>query len=557
MARRYATSASRPGPEECCPPSGLLQACAFGARPKVTQPATMFLAAVLLLAAPSSAQTLEPRYQDQQDWTAYDGDNTARRYRELDQITPANAKRLTAKWVFQYQPALFRSLATPLAQDGVLYTSGGGSTAYAIDGRTGRTLWRYDYPFGEEEARKRDWNRGLALSGNRLFLATIDCHLIALDRRNGALLWRSKINIEQQCLGSTAAPLVVKGRVLVGNSGGDTGLVRGFLDAFDAETGEREWRLWTVPKPGEKGSETWGKNDAWKGGGGATWTTGSYDPDLDLLYWPTGNPGPKDFDGRDRPGDNLYTASVLAIRPETGELVWHFQFTPHDEHDWDANEAPVLVDAVWHGQPRKLLLHADRNSFFYILDRETGEFLQGTEFAKQTWAKGLTAEGRPIEIPEAAPAREGPIVCPDIHGGTNWQSPAYNPNTELLYLVARDGCGRYYQTGYSIDYELGEAQQYLRALDIQTGETRWEIPFLGDESQEINHAGALTTSGGMVFFSSREGNFMAADAKTGELLWTFNTGGTIRASPMTYAVDGEQYVAITTKAGIFAFGLFE
>ncbi|MBI1357042.1 MAG: PQQ-binding-like beta-propeller repeat protein [Acidobacteria bacterium] len=510
------------------------------------------------LAVSATAQTVEARFEDARNWATYDGDNTGRRYRELDQITPANVKRLTVQWAFQYQPAISRSLATPLAQDGIVYISGGGSTAYAIDGRTGRTVWRYDYPFaGSDEDRKRDWNRGVALSGNRLFLATIDCHVVALDRRNGALLWRSKINIEQPCLGSTAAPFVVKNLVLIGNSGGDTGLVRGFVDAFDTETGERSWRLYTVPKPGEKGSETWGDNDAWKGGGAATWTTGSYDPDLDLLYWPTGNPGPKDFDGRDRPGDNLYTASVLAIRPDTGELVWHFQFTPHDEHDWDANETPVLVDADWQGKPRKLLLHADRNGFFYVLDRATGKFLQGTPFAKQTWAKGLTAEGRPVLIPEAAPAREGPIVCPDIHGGTNWQSPAFNPATRLFYLIARDGCGRYYQTGYSIDYELGEAQQYLRALDIQTGKLRWEIPFLGDESQEINHAGAMTTSGGLVFFSSREGNFMAADAKTGELLWGFNTGGNIRASPMTYEAGGKQYVAVATKAGIFAFGLFD
>ena len=516
------------------------------------------LAALALLVTHAAAQTVEPRYEAAENWAAYDGDNTGRRYRELDEITPANARKLAVQWVFQFQPALSRALATPLAQDGVVYVSGGGATAYAIDGRSGRTLWRYDYPFGRDESSgTRDWNRGLALSGNRLFLAASDCHLIALDRRNGALLWRSKVNIAGPCLGLTAAPLVVRNLVLVGNSGGDSGLVRGFVDAFDAETGKRAWRLYTVPKPGEEGSETWGDNESWKGGGGATWTTGTYDPDLDLLYWPTGNPGPKDFDGRDRPGDNLYTASVLAIRPGTGKLVWHFQFTPHDEHDWDANETPVLVDAEWRGKPRKLLLHADRNGFFYVLDRETGEFLHGSPFAKQTWAKELTAEGRPIEIPEAAPARKGPLVCPDIHGGTNWQSPAYNPSTGLFYLIARDGCGRYYQTGASIDYELGEAQQSLRALDIQTGKIRWEIPFLGDESQEINHAGAMTTSGGVVFFSSREGNFMAADAKTGELLWTFNTGGNIRASPMAYAAAGKQYVAIVSKAGIFAFGLFE
>ena len=243
------------------------------------------------------------------------------------------------------------------------------------------------------------------------------------------------------------------------------------------------------------------------------------------------------------------------MRPDDGKLVWHYQFTPHDEHDWDANETPVLVDALWNGQARKLLLQANRNAFFYVLDRATGEFLLGEPFAKQTWAQGISPEGRPILVPEAAPSLAGSLACPDIHGGANWHAPSYNPDTGLMYVVARDGCGVYYRTGHSIDHDLGPARQFVRAIDIQDGTIRWEIPFLGDEAQEISHAGTMTTGGGLVFFSSRVGNFAAADAGTGELLWHFNTGGTIRASPMTYSYRGRQYVAIVSKNGIFVFAL--
>ena len=520
------------------------------------------LAAVLSAASPVVAggfdgATREDRHKSAHNWLSYDRDNTGQRYSPLDQINAKNIGDLVVKWVHQFHPVPLRSEVTPLVRDGVMYATAGGTMAVAIDATTGRTLWRFDYPFeGSGERRPPNWNRGFAISGQRLYMGTVDCQLLALDARTGAVLWKSAITLSQPCFGATSAPLVVRNRVLIGVRGGDSGRLRGFLDAFDSETGQRAWRFYTVPSPGEPGSETWPDTEVWKGGGAATWITGTYDPELDLIYWPTGNPGPKDFDGRDREGDNLYSASVIALRPDDGKLVWHYQFTQHDEHDWDANETPVLVDAEWKGQPRKLLLQANRNAFFYVLDRVTGEFLLGEPFARQTWAERISRDGRPMLIPEAAPSLQGTHACPDIHGGTNWHAPSFNPHSGLFYVVARDSCGIYYRTGHSIDHDLaGGARQFVRAIDYRDGSLRWEIPFLGDEAQEISHAGTMTTAGGLVFFSSRVGNFVAADAGTGAVLWHFNTGGTIRASPMTYAHGGRQFVAIASKNGIFSFGL--
>ncbi len=502
------------------------------------------------------AQPVEERYKNPSNWLSYDRDNTGQRYSELSQINRENVSKLVPKWVFQFSQLQLRTESTPLVRDGVMYLTAGGVRAFALDATTGTRIWRFDYPYRQGEGRQDpNWSRGFGISGNRLLMGTPDCQMIALDSRSGAMLWRSPITADQPCFGSAGAPIIAKDRAMIGIRGGDTGRIRGYLDAFNVETGSREWRFYTIPAPGEPGSETWPDTDTWKVGGGAPWTSGTYDPELDLLYWPTGNPGPKDFDGRDREGDNLYTASLLALRPDDGELVWHFQFTPHDEHDWDANQTPVLVDREWNGERRKLVAHPNRNGFLYVLDRETGEFLQGTEFAEQNWSDGFTAEGRPLVKSEAIPNPTGAHACPDIHGGTNWQAPAYNRGTGLLYVVSRDACGVYFRTGHSIDHIESGADNFLRAIELAGGSIRWEIPMYGVENREVTFAGAMTTAGGLVFFSSRAGNFMAADAVSGKILWRFNTGGSIRASPVTFVAQGKQYVAITTKAGVFAFGL--
>ena len=384
-------------------------------------------------------------------------------------------------------------------------------------------------------------------------MATSDCSLLAIDARNGSLLWRAQLGDPEQLYGTTAAPLIVKNLALLGVRGGDTGRVRGSIQAHDVETGRRVWKFDTVPAPGEPGSETWPPNDSWKAGGAGTWTIGSYDPDLDLLYWPTGNPGPKDYDGSNRKGDNLYSCSLLALRPSTGKLVWHYQFSPHNLTDWDSNQPVVLIDAEWQGRLRKLIAQANRNAFFYVLDRTNGKLLLAKPFTRQTWAKGIGADGRPELLPNVEPTARGVKICPDVHGGTNWQASSYSPLTGLFYVVAREACGVFHKSGPRPDPDAPSAAQSLKALDLQTGEVRWTIPFLGPGDETF--AGVMTTAGGLVFCATREGQLMAADAKTGKLLWHFNTGGTIRASPMTYRVGGKQYIAIVSKAAVFTFSL--
>ena len=495
------------------------------------------------------------------DWLGYHGDDSGRRFSPLAQVNTSNVRRLAAAWLFQLVRLPSRSEATPLVRDGVMYITVGGAEAWALDARTGRPFWSFEYAppssGSAERAHRTNWNRGFALSNQRLFMATDDCSLIALDARNGSLLWRVQLADPAENYGSTAAPLVVNNLVLIGVRGGDTGRVRGFIDAFDVETGKRAWRFSTVPAPGEPGSETWPKNsDAWKAGGAATWTTGTYDPELNLIYWTTGNPGPRDFDGRDRPGDNLYSCSVLALNPSTGKLVWHYQFTPHDWNDWDANETPVLADAIWHGSSRKLLLHANRNGFFYVLDRRDGRLLLAEPFSKVNWARRIGPDGRPERIPGMEPSNRGVYTCPDVHGGTNWQAPAFNASKGLFYVAARDACGYFYPTGSANDSEKLAPEQSIKAIDIQTGKVRWKYTFAGNQDL-VNHAGVMATAGGLLFVGGRDGQFIALDASDGKALWNFNTGGTIRSSPMSYMVAGKQYVAIFGKTSVFAFALMD
>jgi alcohol dehydrogenase (cytochrome c) len=358
---------------------------------------------------------------------------------------------------------------------------------------------------------------------------------------------------------------VIKDKVIAGIAPGDHGL-NGFLDAYDAETGERLWRWHSIPRPGEPGHETWA-GDSWKTAGGATWLTGSYDPELNLLYWGIGNPAP-DFDGDVRKGDNLYTESVVALDADTGKLKWYFQFTPHDVHDWDSVEIPVLVDAPYQGKTRKLLLHADRNGFYYVLDRVTGEYLHGTPFVKMlNWATGLDKKGRPIRVPGIEPSLQGTKTCPATSGATNWMSPAFNPDTRLFYVVAQEGCGintksrdtfrpggfPYMATGY-IESPEEPWQMYVRALDFATGELRWEYKQVGSRRYG---AGVLSTAGGLLFAGDDQGLLTALDAKTGKALWHFNTGQTISASPMAYSFKGKQYVAIAAGSNVVTFALHD
>jgi alcohol dehydrogenase (cytochrome c) len=437
----------------------------------------------------------------------------------------------------------------------------GPNTAAALDARTGRELWTWKrtIPGDYQSIGFGRVNRGVAVLDGQVFVATLDCYLVALDAKSGLERWSAKVGDYKLGYSLTLAPLAIKGKVLVGTSGGEAG-IRGFVDAYDARNGARVWRFETIPGPGEPGHETW-SGDAWKTGGGSTWVTGSYDPELNLVYWGIGNPGP-DWNGEVRPGDNLYTCSVVALDGDSGKLKWHFQFTPHDTHDWDSTHVPVLFDGEVRGAKRKLLAMANRNAFYYVLDRVSGEFLTGRAYAKQTWAKGLDDRGRPIVIPGTEPSEEGTLVWPNLNGATVWFSPAYSPETGLFYVATREIASIYYKR--EADYKPGtffagggEASSpegpgsgAIRALDATTGQMRWEFRL-----HSAPWAGVLATGGGLVFSGSDEGNFYALDARTGKPLWDFQTGGQIVANPVSFTVDGNQHVAIAAGRVLYVFGL--
>jgi alcohol dehydrogenase (cytochrome c) len=497
------------------------------------------------------------------EWPTYHGHLSGNRHSPLDQIDTGNIGQLAPKWIFPVPGATPRGLeVTPVVVDGMMYVTAA-NQVWALDARTGRQIWHYGRPrtpglIGDASS---GINRGVAVLGDRVFLQTDHAHLIALDRLAGQLLWDSEIADYRDHYGSTSAPLAVNNLVIAGVSGGDEG-IRGHVDAYSAATGERVWRFWTVPARGEPGSETWG-GKALEHGCAATWLTGTYDPEAKLVYWPTGNPCP-DYNGDERKGDNLYSNSVVALDPETGRRKWHYQFTPHDLHDWDATETPVLVDAEFRGRPRKLLLQGNRNGFFYALDRVTGEFLMAEPFVKKlTWASGIGSDGRPKLIPGYQPTAEGALACPAVAGATNWPSTAYNPATGLFYLMAQESCNIYsknaqwWERGKSF-YGGGtrrapndSAEKYLRALDLQSGRIVWELPVEGG----ILQSGVLSTAGGLVFYGDGSGAFVAADAKTGKPLWHFDTGQGWKAGPMTYAIGGKQYIGVAAGASIMVFGL--
>ncbi len=496
------------------------------------------------------------------EWPTYHGQLSGNRHSALREIDTRNVARLAPKWMFPVAGA--RSLEmTPLVVEGVMYVTTA-NQAWALDAANGRQIWHYSRPLtpGVIGDAASVINRGVAVLGDRVFMITDHAHMLALNRFNGQLLWETEMADYHQHYGATSAPLVVNDLVLSGTSGGDEG-ARGFVDAYKASTGERVWRFRTMPAPGEPGSETW-VGRAIEHGCVAAWLTGTYDPGTGLVYWPTGNPCP-DYNGDERKGDNLYSSSVVALDPATGRLRWYFQFTPHDLHDWDATETPMLVDAGFHGRPRKLLVQANRNGFFYVLDRVTGQFLLGEPFVhKLTWASGIGADGRPKVLPGTEPTPEGVKVCPSVEGATNWMSTAYNPATGLFYVMAKESCNIY--TKSDAWWEPGKSfygggtrrvpgetpEQFLRAIDLETGKIAWEFPQVGTGG---SWGGILSTAGGLVFFCDDSGAFAAVDAKSGKPLWHFHTNESWHASPMTYMVEGKQYVAVAAGSTVIAFGL--
>ena len=512
-----------------------------------------------------------------ENWLTYSGGYMSQRHTRLDQVDRDNVDELELKWVFQAQ-SLESFEATPLVVDGIMYLTEAPNTAVALDARTGRVFWRYQYdPSTESRPCCGRVNRGLAMLGDRLFMATIDAELIALDATTGQPVWQRSVADPSLGYAMTLAPLAIDDKIVVGVAGGEFG-IRGFISAYDAATGDEVWKFYTIPAPGEPGFETWEDGgDAWMNGGASVWLTGSYDPELNLTYWGIGNPGP-DWNPAQRPGDNLYSDSVVALDADTGELAWYFQFTPNDPYDYDAVQIPILADLdTGDVSSGKLMLWANRNGFFYVLDRTNGQFIRGEPFVRVNWASGLDEAGRPIMTPQGADA----VTYPGVQGGTNWYSPSYSPDTELFYVTAWEGYGHIFRP-VEVEYQPGNVfgggtlggplpgadnvpgfgrhpinnwtqavgNGAIIAIDPRTGEQAWRFP-----TTDVSHSGILTTTTELLFTGSREGYFYALDAETGELLWRKTIGGHGANGPMSYAIDGRQYVAVASGNGMFVFGL--
>ncbi len=510
--------------------------------------------------------------KEPQNWLTYSGNLSGQRYSELAQITPANVGNLEMKWAFQAR-STEKFETTPLVVDGKMYITQPPNDVVALDAATGRTFWVFNYtPSTDARPCCGHVNRGVAILGNTLFMATLDSHLIAIDATNGHPIWNIETGNAKAGYAMTLAPLVVKDKVIVGVAGGEYG-IRGYIAAYDAETGKEAWRFYTIPGPGEAGHETW-SGDSWMHGGASIWMTGAYDPDANLTYWGVGNPGP-DFHGNDRGGDNLYSDCVVALDADTGKLKWYFQFTPHDVYDYDSVQVPVLADMEWKGRNRKIMLWANRNGFYYALDRTTGEFLNGKPFSTVTWAKGLDERGRPMRIAANNPESNAQRIYPGPLGATNWYSPSYSPRTGLFYIPAWDNThadfqdaqveykeGKNFTGGVLKNYGAGirgtqvldrkEEDGYgvVRAIDAKTGDRKWEF-----KMADLTMSGVLTTASDLLFTGSREGYFSALDARDGRLLWKVSAGGDIAMGPMTYQVNGQQYVAFAAGSSLFAFAL--
>ncbi|HLH38426.1 MAG TPA: PQQ-dependent dehydrogenase, methanol/ethanol family [Bryobacteraceae bacterium] len=496
--------------------------------------------------------------QDPDTWLTYGRNYQGWRFSPLAQVTAANVAQLAPAWILP-TGVPGNNETTPLVVGGMMYLTGPSNNAWAVDLLTGRKVWSYsDYVPSGLGLCCGTVNRGFAMLGDKLFKVNIQSTLVALDSKTGKVIWETPIDDYRKGYSNTVAPLVVKDMVVVGTAGAEWG-IRGYVDAYDANTGKRRWRFYTVPTSGEKGIESWGGN-SFKTGGGSTWITGTYDPELNLIYWGVGNPGP-DMDGDVRPGDNLYTCAIVAIDADTGKLKWYFQMTPHDVHDWDAVADPVLMDVTVDGKKIKAVGQANRNGFYYLLDRATGRYITAKPYTKINWADGLTAEGRPILIANREPTPEGTLVCPGLGGGHNWNATAYSPQTGLYYFSSTDGCelfdlekqeyveGKQYQAGDAFRVPKDPQTGSVVAVDPATGVTKWKHELVSTPS------GMLATAGGLVFTGDSDGYFMALDGKTGKTLWHFATGAPIRAPAISYTFRGKQYIAVISGQNLIAFKL--
>jgi alcohol dehydrogenase (cytochrome c) len=512
-----------------------------------------FCGLMLVAAAMLTAQTKSG------EWRTYGQNTQGWRFSDLTQIDTRTVGRLAPEWI--HQTGINGGWeTTPLVFDGLMYLAGPSNNSWALDALTGKPVWHvHKTPPKKLNLCCGEVNRGFAVLGDKLFRVNIEGSIVALDVKSGLTLWETRFADHLKGYSATAAPLVVKNLVVTGMAGAEFG-TRGFIDAYDSDTGKRVWRFQTVPGDGDPGRESWSGN-SWQLGGGSTWITGTYDPDLNLIYWGIGNPGP-DMDGDVRGGDNLYTCSVVALDADTGKLKWYYQFTPHDVHDWDAISDPVLVDLTMHGRKVKALIQANRNGFYYALDRTNGKVLAAKAYTKVTWAKGIGADGRPILIPGQEPTEEGNRVCPGLGGGHNWQATAYSPQTNLYYFPSSEECHLFYKTKQGFTegqwFQASNVENAPRehgtgsiiAVDPTTGDTKWHFDMVSGPS-----AGILATAGGLVFSGDGQGYLFALDARTGKVLWKFQTGGSIGAPPISYSLNGKQYIAVAAGGSILAFAL--
>jgi alcohol dehydrogenase (cytochrome c) len=501
------------------------------------------------------------------NWLTYSGDLFNQRHSRLTQITPNNVRDLELAWVWQAR-SLEKYEATSIVNDGILYTVQAPNDLVALDAVTGRPFWTYAHavPATARVCCGRV-NRGVAIADGKVFMATVDSQLLAVDAKSGQLVWKTAVTTGDPRFSMTLAPQIVKDKVIVGTAGGDMG-IRAFIAAYDLKTGKEVWRFYTIPAPGEPGNETWA-GESWKEGGAAIWNIGAYDPELNLTYWGTGNPYP-DWDGRNRRGDNLYSDSVVALDADSGTLRWHYQFTPHDEIDYDSTQVPILADVQYEGKPRKVMMWANRNGIMYLLDRVTGQFLKGQPYVAVNWMNGFDAKGRPNRLPDKIPSPEGTLLQPTVFGGTNWAPASYSPRTGLFYVAVTENSstlavlGEFPRTAGQNPraYPMGatnltqnynhesESHGAIRAYDPLTLEKKWEFPL-----SDITWAGTLTTATDLVFSGGKEGVFLALDARSGKLLWKASLGGQVNSGPMSYAVNGRQYVAVAAGSSLFAFTL--